>query len=304
MCDKINSSCFENIDPCGCKEQIDSKCIFYNNETLSCINVLPGSDLESILKSINNKICELNPTTQIIYSVVSADNNIVVTPFGTNPKVFKVGLSPAFLNKITILENNANNVNNFISGLNFQTTTPGMSGSFSGNTLTVNYTPSAPALYSGLIVNSLAPVSVFDSGNPVTFNYDLTSYSPQTGDVLKISGVLTRTNDTSEGYFITLQTNTAAIINSTPSTVDYTAVKFEYNCTIKGSNNMNVTGVIQNYTTYNAGTYLRGIVPDGMPNIIVTGENIGLHYNNFNVVFQNSVYTELSQFQIEIIRKL
>ena len=304
MCDKINNSCFENIEPCGCKEQIDTKCVFYNSETLSCINVLPGSDLESILKSINNKICELNPASQIVYSVQSADSNIIVTPSGTNPKVFYVGLSTTFLNKITSLENNVVNINNFISGLNFKTTTPGMSGNFSGNTLTVNYTPSTPALSSGLIVNFLAPVSVFDAGNPVTFNYDLTPYSPQVGDVLKISGILVRTNDTSEGYFVALQTNMAIIINSTPSTINDTVVRFEYNCTIRGTNNMNVTGVLQDYTAYSVGTYLRGLVPDGIPNIIVTGENIGLHYNNFNVGFQNSVYTELKQFQIELIRKL
>jgi hypothetical protein len=122
-----------NTDPCGCQIQLDSKCVFYNSDTLQCLDIQSNTDLETIIKKIDEIICSLNPSTPVVYNVRNLDGSIVVTPTGTNPKVFTVSISPAILTRITNLEFVTTTLNNFINGLSFTTTTPGMTGSWTGN---------------------------------------------------------------------------------------------------------------------------------------------------------------------------
>ena len=179
-------------DPCGCQLQLDTKCIFYNSDTLSCLDVQSNTDLETILKKIDEIICDLNPDTPIVYTVRNLDGTITVTPTGTNPKVFTVGISPAILTRITNLEFTVNVLNTFINGLSFTTTTPGMVGSWVDNELIVNYTPPASLITGGIIYNNFTKdvVAINTATNPVkSFSSDLiTDYDLQEGEVIKLKG--------------------------------------------------------------------------------------------------------------------
>ena len=179
-------------DPCGCQLQLDTKCIFYNSDTLSCLDVQSNTDLETILKKIDEIICDLNPDTPVVYNVRNLDGTITVTPTGTNPKVFTVGISPAILTRITNLEFTVNVLNTFINGLSFTTSTPGMVGSWVDNELIVNYTPPASLITGGIIYNNFTKdvVAINTATNPVkSFTSDLIAdYDLQIGEVIKLKG--------------------------------------------------------------------------------------------------------------------
>ena len=179
-------------DPCGCQLQLDTKCIFYNSDTLSCLDVQSNTDLETILKKIDEIICDLNPDTPVVYNVRNLDGTITVTPTGTNPKVFTIGISAAVLTRITNLEFVTTTLNNFINGLSFATTTVGMTGSWTGNTLTVNYTPPTPQVTGGIIYNNFDEdvVAINTATDPVkSFTSDLIAdYDLQIGEVIKLKG--------------------------------------------------------------------------------------------------------------------
>ena len=146
-------------DPCGCQLQLDTKCIFYNSDTLSCLDVQSNTDLETILKKIDEIICDLNPDTPIVYNVRNLDGTITVTPTGTNPKVFTVSISSSVLNRISTLESKVSDIEDFIADLAFSTTTSGLTGSWTGSTLTVNYTPPASLITGGIIYNNFTTSS-------------------------------------------------------------------------------------------------------------------------------------------------
>jgi hypothetical protein len=183
-----------NIDtnPCGCQLQLDTKCIFYNSDTLSCLDIQSNTDLETIIKKIDEIICSLNPSIPTVYNVRNLDGTITVTPTGTNPKVFTVGISAAVLTRITNLEFTVNVLNTFINGLSFTTSTPGMVGSWVDNELIVNYTPPASLITGGIIYNDFYKnvIPINTATNPVkSFSSDLVAdYDLQVGEVIRIKG--------------------------------------------------------------------------------------------------------------------
>ena len=181
-----------NTDPCGCQIQLDSKCVFYNSDTLQCLDIQSNTDLETIIKKIDEIICSLNPSIPTVYNVRNLDGTITVTPTGTNPKVFTIGISAAVLTRITNLEFVTTTLNNFINGLSFATTTAGMTGSWTGNTLTVNYTPPTSQVTGGIIYNDFYKnvIPINTATNPVkSFSSDLiANYDLQVGEVIKIKG--------------------------------------------------------------------------------------------------------------------
>jgi len=68
-----------NIDTCGCGHEHSAKCSFYYGDTLSCIGVVYGTDLEQALVDINDAVCALTPSGSITV-IDSCDTNIEVTP--------------------------------------------------------------------------------------------------------------------------------------------------------------------------------------------------------------------------------
>jgi len=53
------TSCCEK-DACGCKMELDAKCIRYTGRTLECLNILLGENLETVIQKLEEKYCELN----------------------------------------------------------------------------------------------------------------------------------------------------------------------------------------------------------------------------------------------------
>jgi hypothetical protein len=68
---------------------------------------------------------------------------------------------------------------------------------------------------------------------------------------------------------------------------------------------MNVHSWTDSYlANFSASPVTYGLNPLGFQKRIGVAENANLHKNDFSIVFNNQIYTELNQFQIELIRKI
>ena len=52
------NSCCEQQE-CGCKMELDTKCVRYSSYALECIGVVEGDSVETIIKKLNDKLCDL-----------------------------------------------------------------------------------------------------------------------------------------------------------------------------------------------------------------------------------------------------
>lgn len=255
-------------DPCGCQFQLDTKCVFYNSDNLTCLEVDSGSDLETILKAIDAKICTLNPDTPIVYNVRNLDGTITVVPTGTNPRVFTVSLSGTFLNRITNIEGDITVIQDFINNLSFATTTPGMTGSVVGNVITVNYTNPTTATKHGGIIHTnnnrtaLAPLA--PNGTGVTTPnvwaginlLDTTTYDLKVGEQIILKST----------FQIPGRSNYIAI------TTDYTMVSLSVAGTPGYNLEFQVLGGDEPSYTVRAEAYITCLsLNTGIPNASVTG---------------------------------
>jgi hypothetical protein len=84
-----NSSC---TSTCSCPQQIKGTCVFYQGANLDCLDVTKGDNYDSILVTLNDLICNLNPPSGIA-TVVTGCSSITVTNPSDN--VYNVCLSSA-----------------------------------------------------------------------------------------------------------------------------------------------------------------------------------------------------------------
>lgn len=98
-----NSPC---NDPCGCIEQIKGKCVFYQGNNLSCLDVSKGDDYDSILANLNTLICNLSVPSGI-QTTLTGCRSVVITK--TSDNNYNVCLNPTIENQIN---NNTTNISN------------------------------------------------------------------------------------------------------------------------------------------------------------------------------------------------
>lgn len=74
-CDDIN---YTNYTDTGCTETYPLRCVIYTGSDLSCISVHTNDNLETVLSSINDKLC----TTDIPIHITNTDNTLNITQSG------------------------------------------------------------------------------------------------------------------------------------------------------------------------------------------------------------------------------
>lgn len=187
--DNINSTCN------GCGSQINSQCVFYQGETLSCISVSTGLDLESILSRINDAICAIDPGASQITVVDSADPDHVTvtsTVSGTTT-TYHVDVSNVTLLRIDNLESEVININNTLADLPISiiTNTPSyLTVSHPApNSWIVDFTGTISTgggvIYANNSLLQRPITTAFATTKSYTANY-LTTHSLQNGEIIKV----------------------------------------------------------------------------------------------------------------------
>ena len=98
-----------NVDTndCGCSHTHDSKCIIYTGQNLSCISVVSGDDLTTVLENINDTICSLTPSG-VPTVVLQEGTNIDVTSTTVDGiTTYTITLDPSIK---TTLDTNTNSI--------------------------------------------------------------------------------------------------------------------------------------------------------------------------------------------------
>ncbi len=184
-------------DPCGCSIQLGTQCVFYESSTLSCLSATSGTSLEVILQNINDIVCTLNPSGQMVYVVESADSTYLTvgTSVVGNETTYTISITPAFLTTITNLGTSITNINTILNDLpiTLDTDTPSDIEILhpNPNEWRVNYIgTTTPSVLSGVIyannTQTTRPVgAILATTKTFLANY-LTTYSLAIGDVIKV----------------------------------------------------------------------------------------------------------------------
>lgn len=191
------NSCNDNVSTgCnGCASQINSKCIIYTGEILGCIATSTNTDLETILENINAAICALDPLTERITIVDSAnpDHVTVTSTVAGSTTTYHVDVSNVTLLRITNLETSVTNINNTLADLPISiiTNTPSyLTVSHPApNSWIVDFTGSLSTCGGVIYANNAKltrPVTdTYTTTKYYTTNY-LTTHSIQNGEVIKV----------------------------------------------------------------------------------------------------------------------
>lgn len=183
-----------NIDTCGCGHQHSAKCSFYYGDTLSCIGVAYGTDLEQALIDINTAVCALTPSGSITV-VNSCDTNIDVTSAVVGQTTtYTVCLSSDITDDIDYSLTNISTLLSCVDQGVFDVTSSTLDiteipSTGCGRTLNIEYTPSGnTTTFDGIIYNDLNKVGTSGAvGDKVlksfTTNYD--NYNFTEGDEIR-----------------------------------------------------------------------------------------------------------------------
>lgn len=220
-----NNHCPEE-NSCGCTHNHSTKCSFYYGDTLSCIDVQYGDDLETILTNINTAVCAITPSGSTSTVVNSCNSNIAVTNPSTG--VYTVCLNQDIPDQITENTSNISDLNACITNtvkdlISDSLTVTEESSDSCGRTLRVEYNPSGFATTEdGIIYNDLdksgttatSGIQILKSFN----NNYVTSSSITTGDEIRfqITGSIDAVVAGVASVIIELyDSNTATVIDST-----------------------------------------------------------------------------------------
>lgn len=149
-----------NIDTCGCGHQHSAKCSFYYGDTLSCIGVAYGTDLEQALIDINTAVCALTPSGSITV-VDSCDTNIGVTSAVVGQTTtYTVCLSSDITDDIDANTASIATLATCVDTGVFDVTSSTLAiteipSTGCGKTLNIEYTPSGTPIVDGIIYNNI-----------------------------------------------------------------------------------------------------------------------------------------------------
>jgi hypothetical protein len=218
-----------NIDTCGCGHQHSAKCSFYYGDTLSCIGVAYGTDLEQALIDINTAVCALTPSGSITV-VDSCDTNIDVTSAVVGQTTtYTVCLSSDITDDIDYSLTNISTLLNCVDQGVFDVTSSTLDiteipSTGCGKTLNIEYTPSGnTTTFDGIIYNDLTKSGTSGAvGATETLKYwdndYIASNSLTTGDEIRftVAGQIDPTALGTDTVTIELyNTFTASVIDST-----------------------------------------------------------------------------------------
>ena len=302
---------------CGCTVQVPGTCVFYQGAYLTCLDATKGDTYDSILQSINDIICDLQPPTGQTYT---PGTGILIT--GN-----VISIDPTITTRITNTENNITALQGCVTQTVKNITSSSLNVTLAGQnscgrTLNIEYVPPEIPLSQkqGIIDNVTENTSI----SSLTYTYDLTQYDLKVGDVLKIKGnVLTNDPSTTTNcsdIFIFL---TDGSIPSIPFVLltrgsDYCKIyqyifsDFEFILSVTAVTPTQIT-----FKTYYKNSRFVNIPPsvfgeDGEFKMIDAGDSrmyqrsLGTAFNksSFKINFAGTANSTLRQYIVEIIRKI
>jgi len=212
-----SSSCTPNTNYCGCLNQTEGNCVFYNSATTSCLGIAKGTNYDTIIGLIDAKLCTIgNSGVQTIYNVAGTTDQIdVATTTSGRTTTYTVSLDPVFTNTISDIQTSIAGLQSCCSASinSITTNTPSylnISNQGSG-VWRINYTP--PTSSSGGIVQNDFPQISVSPGATVNVFQQVLNFSTlaniATKDVIEFSfNAEVGSNDVLDISFINSATNT------------------------------------------------------------------------------------------------
>ena len=146
---------------CGCPQQVKGTCVFYQGANLNCLDVTKGDTYDSILVTLNDLICNLNPPSGIATVVTSVCPSGSITVTNPSANVYNVCLSTATQTQIN---NNTTSIaalsaclTNTVANITTDgSITIGTTSGPCGKTFDLSVpTPSGTPIYDGIVYNNL-----------------------------------------------------------------------------------------------------------------------------------------------------
>lgn len=297
-----NCSC----DNCSCKQQVKAKCVFVStSDTMSCIGVTKGDDLDTALKAINDTICDLVPPSGYIYTgeegqiTVSEDNviglDVEITTELTNLR-----------NDVTTLQTCCDDSVKSITSSTLLVTEP-----TSGNYV-INYTPSPTPTNQkqGIIDNYVTSVSNVGSGYSYSKNFS--AYSLNNGDEIRIKFLLKRTSGDTDSNNVSVISTAFPLLGMSLTEAGGLALSL-FNqiitygvivLTVTDKTNNKMNGYINMYSSASNSGDSYDAYPSNFYPRTTFKNDITISLSDVNVIFNNTDTPTLEQFTVEIIRKV
>lgn len=217
-----------NVDTndCGCSHTHDSKCIIYTGQNLSCISVVSGDDLTTVLENINETICSLTPSG-VPTVVVQEGSGIDVTSSTVGDiTTYTIALSAATITALTNIGISLSTINACLASTvrDIVSDTLAISVDSSngcGRVLRIeSIAPSSVPLEAGIIYNNTDTSATNGGGGTQilkSFNTDYTQYSITTGDEISFvaTGQLIDNSNVVDDIIIDLFDATGATVLAT-----------------------------------------------------------------------------------------
>jgi hypothetical protein len=216
-----------DTNDCGCSHEHDSKCIFYTGQNLTCIDVVSGDDLTTVLANINNTICSLTPSS-VPTVVLQEGSGIDVTSTTVDGiTTYTIALDSSITTALSAIGVSIATINACLSSTVREIVSTTLyitevnSTSCGKKILIESIAPSSIPLEAGIIYNNTSPGSTNGGGGIQmlkALNTDyIQYYNLTTGDVIEFTftGQLLSNNGLVDDIIIELFDETTATVRFT-----------------------------------------------------------------------------------------
>jgi len=323
-----NRYCCE--DDCGCSHTHDASCIFYKGDSVSCIPVTKGQDLDTIIQNISEYICDLDPPSGWTSVVDSCDDNIAVaSTVDGNVTTYTVCLNEDIPNQI---EDNTANIATILSCMSdtvYDLVSTDGSVSISvdstvdcGRIIDLSVPPSGLPVYNGIVYSDITPATLpAGSGTDVVVKTLTRNYTTlndiQDGDEIRfrVTGRTKGSGTTTDQMKIRFKDSGGSIVTETSFSGTSASAGIISSYIITGSIIANVAGsgglmtLKMESNTQNNGT-VGGVT---RPNEIMVADvfttldwtqNTTLEINQVNLTSQNATDNNVTSFVVEVVKKI
>lgn len=310
------NKCHKGYNHCQCKGslyQVKSDDVFYTGSPLGCIGVVPGMNLTKSLEEIASVVCSIPGVSGMDYTGVSGQITVID---------HEIGIDPAYTNTINnsiadvasdvlALETCVNDAVNFVESANASivvSIAPNTSGC--GNKAVLTYVDSSSgSLKSGVYYSQ--PTPVIGISNSYSVAIGTLASQVQTGDILVLKGVLSRSSSKQGTQSFTLTDGTTSIaIGVVGDFSVYGATRKLHEFEIQAQ----VANVISGQVVLRlSGNFKSTYTYDITPSIMKTSNPDYIAYNNevstpftassLALSMPNTDSPDLMQFYVELKRK-
>jgi len=105
-CNRCHSYSCHCENQCGCLDQVKGKCVFYRGSTTECLGILTGTDFDTIVRRLDEAICEIVPPSGYPTIIVQGTANQIAVTSSTvsNVTTYTVALDGTILSTISSIQ--------------------------------------------------------------------------------------------------------------------------------------------------------------------------------------------------------